>query len=67
MVFENIKVELENQMKKVLLHYNINEKDINIEITEPPLKEYGDFSCNLAFMLSKILKIDNFMLILFSL
>lgn len=56
MVFENIKSEIENQMKKVLLHYNINEKDIKIEITEPPLKEYGDFSSNLAFMLSKVLK-----------
>ncbi len=60
MVFENIKSEIENWMKKVLLHYDINEKDINIEITEPPLKEYGDFSCNLAFMLSKILKKNPF-------
>ena len=56
MVFENIKDEIKDQMKKVLLHYNINERGINYEITEPPLKEYGDFSSNLAFMLSKVLK-----------
>ena len=56
MVFENIKDEIKDQMKKVLLHYNINERGINYEITEPPLKEYGDFSSNIAFMLSKVLK-----------
>ncbi len=60
MVFEIIKEEIKYYMNQVLLHYNINEKDINIEINEPPLKEYGDFSCNLAFSLSKILKKNPF-------
>ncbi|MER5175007.1 MAG: arginine--tRNA ligase [Candidatus Nitrosocosmicus sp.] len=56
MLFENIKEEIKYHMKKVLSHYDINENDIEFEVLEPPLKEYGDFSCNLAFLLSKILK-----------
>ncbi len=60
MVFEILKEEIRSHMKRALLHYNINDKDINIEITEPPLKEYGDFSCNLAFLLSKNLKKNPF-------
>ncbi|MDQ6724072.1 MAG: arginine--tRNA ligase [Thermoproteota archaeon] len=56
MLFENIKEEIKNQMKKVLSRYNLNENDVEFEVSEPPLKEYGDFSCNLAFMLSKMLK-----------
>ncbi|HEY0579196.1 MAG TPA: hypothetical protein VGC75_00675, partial [Candidatus Nitrosocosmicus sp.] len=43
-------------MKKVLLNYNLNENEIDFEVSEPPIKEYGDFSCNLAFLLSKIFR-----------
>src|SRR5215210_1476542 len=60
MVFEIIREEIEYQMKQVLHYYNINENDTHIEITEPPLKEFGDFSCNLAFILSKTLKKNPF-------
>ena len=57
MLFETTKEEIRYQMKQVLSHYNLNENNnIDFEITEPPLKEYGDFSCNIAFPLSKILK-----------
>ena len=57
MLFEIIKEEIRDKMKEVLSHYNINKTDdIDFEISEPPLKEYGDFSCNIAFPLSKILK-----------
>jgi arginyl-tRNA synthetase len=57
MLFENIKDEIRYQMREVLTHYNLNENNsIDFEISEPPLKEYGDFSCNIAFSLSKILK-----------
>ena len=56
MLFEEIKNEIKNEMQKALYNYNLKENKINFEISEPPLKEYGDFSCNLAFILSKILK-----------
>ena len=57
MLFENIKDEIRYQMREVITHYNLNENNsIDFEISEPPLKEYGDFSCNIAFSLSKILK-----------
>jgi arginyl-tRNA synthetase len=57
MLFETTKQEIRHQMKEVLSHYNLNENNsIDFEISEPPLKEYGDFSCNIAFPLSKILK-----------
>jgi arginyl-tRNA synthetase len=57
MLFETTKEEIRYQMKEVLSHYNLNENNgIDFEISEPPLKEYGDFSCNIAFPLSKILK-----------
>ena len=57
MLFENIKDEIRYQMREALTHYNLNENNsIDFEISEPPLKEYGDFSCNIAFSLSKILK-----------
>ena len=60
MVFEIIIEEIRQQLKQALPYYNIHEKDINIEITEPHLKEHGDFSSNLAFILSKILKKNPF-------
>ena len=57
MLFETTKEEIRCQMREVLSHYNLNENNnIDFEISEPPLKEYGDFSCNIAFTLSKILK-----------
>src|SRR3982750_2256618 len=56
MLFEEIKNEIKNEMHKALYNYNLKENKINFEISEPPLKEYGDFSCNVAFILSKILK-----------
>ncbi len=56
MLFENIKDEIKYLMKKVLLDYNLNENEFDFEVSEPPIKEYGDFSCNLAFLLSKIFR-----------
>jgi arginyl-tRNA synthetase len=57
MLFETTKEEIGYQMKEVLSHYNLNENNnIDFEISEPPLKEFGDFSCNIAFPLSKVLK-----------
>jgi len=56
MLFEEIKKEIKNEMQKALYYYNLKENSVGFEIYEPPLKEYGDFSCNLAFLLSKILK-----------
>jgi arginyl-tRNA synthetase len=56
MLFENIKGEIRDRIRKVLPYYNLSENDINFEVSESPLKEYGDFSCNLAFLLSKIQK-----------
>ncbi|MBA3750241.1 MAG: arginine--tRNA ligase, partial [Nitrosopumilus sp.] len=47
-------------MKEVLSYYDLSNDNIDFEIAEPPLKEYGDISCNIAFSLSKILKKNPF-------
>jgi arginyl-tRNA synthetase len=60
MLFEIIREEIKYQMKEVLSYYGLNNNNINFEISEPPLKEYGDLSCNIAFSLSKILKNNPF-------
>ena len=56
MLFEVIKEEIKDLIRKVLPYCNLSENDIDFEVSESPLKEYGDFSCNLAFLLSKIQK-----------
>lgn len=56
MLYESIIEEIKNQMEKVLSSYNLNTDKIEFEISEPSIKEYGDFSCNLAFLLSKKIK-----------
>jgi len=56
MIFEEIKEEINTVMNNILSYYNFKSSEINFEISEPPVKEYGDLSCNIAFLLSKKLK-----------
>ncbi len=60
MLFEIIREVIKYQMKEVLSYYDLSNDNIDFEIAEPPLKEYGDISCNIAFSLSKILKKNPF-------
>ncbi|HEY0580196.1 MAG TPA: hypothetical protein VGC75_05765, partial [Candidatus Nitrosocosmicus sp.] len=56
MLYENIKQEIKDQIVKVLFLYNLNADEIEFDISEPPIKEFGDFSCNVAFLISKVIK-----------
>ncbi|HXT85108.1 MAG TPA: arginine--tRNA ligase [Verrucomicrobiae bacterium] len=56
MIFEDIKEEIKTLMNNILYYYNLKSYEIHFEISEPPIKEYGDLSCNIAFILSKKLK-----------
>ncbi|MGN6624634.1 MAG: hypothetical protein ACTHKK_10880, partial [Candidatus Nitrosocosmicus sp.] len=56
MLYENIKQEIKDQIEKVLFLYNLNADEIKFDVSEPPIKEFGDFSCNVAFLISKVIK-----------
>lgn len=57
LLFEKIEEEIKKYIDIVLRNYKIDKsKEINYEISEPPVREYGDLSCNIAFSLSKILR-----------
>lgn len=60
MIIESIIKEIENYLQEILTYYNIDPIIITYEISEPPVREFGDFSTNIAFGLSKILKKDPF-------
>lgn len=56
MIFEEIIGEINQYLEDVLSYFNLKKSEINFEITEPPIKELGDFSTNIAFLLAKTLK-----------
>jgi hypothetical protein len=37
MLFENVKEEIKYLMKKVLLNYNLNDNEVDFEVSEPPI------------------------------
>ncbi len=57
MIFEELREEINTIINYILIsHFNLESSEINFEISEPPVKEYGDLSCNIAFLLSRKLK-----------
>ncbi len=58
MIFEKIKDEINQYINQVLKYYGLRDNELIFEISETPNKEFGDFSTNVAFSLSKILKMN---------
>ena len=51
-----MKKEIKKQLNKTLKKLNYIDSDININISEPKNKKFGDLSTNISFDLSKKLK-----------
>ena len=56
MIVENVINEINRSLEEVLTYYNLNRSEVNFEITEPHVKDFGDFSTNICFLLVKKLK-----------
>lgn len=56
MIVENVINEINRSLEVVLTYYKLNRSEVNFEITEPQVKDFGDFSTNICFLLAKKLK-----------
>ena len=56
MIIENVISEIRLSLEVVLTFYNLTKSEINFEISEPHVKDFGDFSTNICFLLAKKLK-----------
>ncbi|MBA2268387.1 MAG: arginine--tRNA ligase [Nitrosopumilus sp.] len=56
MIVENVINEINRSLEVVLTYYKLNRSEVNFEITEPHVKDFGDFSTNICFLLAKKLK-----------
>ncbi len=56
MILEEVVDEIDRCLKEVLNKINVPDSKIDYNITEPPVPEFGDFSTNICFQLSKTLK-----------
>ncbi len=56
MIVENVINEINRSLEEVLTYYKLNRSEVNFEITEPHVKDFGDFSTNICFLLVKKLK-----------
>lgn len=56
MIVENVINEINRSLEEVLTYYNLDRSEVNFEITEPHVKNFGDFSSNISFLLAKKLK-----------
>ncbi|TVP39869.1 arginine--tRNA ligase [Candidatus Nitrosocosmicus arcticus] len=56
MIVEDVINEINRSLEVVLTYYNLNRSEVNFEITEPHVKDFGDFSTNICFLLAKKLK-----------
>jgi len=56
MIIENIIKEIKTIMEDVLSYYKQDIVATSYDISEPPVREFGDYSTNIAFVLSKLLK-----------
>ncbi|MDR4491107.1 MAG: arginine--tRNA ligase [Candidatus Nitrosocosmicus sp.] len=56
MIIENIIQEINIILKDVLSYYDQEVIATPYDISEPPVREFGDYSTNIAFVLSKLLK-----------
>ena len=58
MIIENVISEIRLSLEVVLKFYNLTKSEINFEISEPHVKDFGDFSTNICFLLAKKLKMS---------
>src|SRR6185503_19120860 len=56
MIVENVIYEIDRFLGGVLEFYNLTKSEVNFEISEPHVKDFGDFSTNICFLLTKKLK-----------
>ena len=56
MIIENVINEIGRTLEGVLAFYNLTKSEVNFEISEPHVKDFGDFSTNICFLLAKKLK-----------
>ena len=56
MIVENVINEIGQFLEGVLAFYNLTKSEVNFEISEPHVKDFGDFSTNICFLLAKKLK-----------
>jgi arginyl-tRNA synthetase len=56
LIIENIIREIKTIIEDVLRYYEHDILRTSFDISEPPVKEFGDYSTNIAFVLSKLLK-----------
>ncbi|MDQ4073122.1 MAG: arginine--tRNA ligase [Thermoproteota archaeon] len=56
MLNEYIQNEIKRHIEKIIEYYKLTDTNIKFDVSEPPLKEYGDYSSNIAFILSKMLR-----------
>ncbi len=56
MIVENVINEIGQSLEGVLAFYNLTKSEVNFEISEPHVKDFGDFYTNICFLLAKKLK-----------
>jgi arginyl-tRNA synthetase len=56
MIVENVIDEINRSLEEVLAFYNLTKSEVNFEISEPHVKDFGDFSTNICFLLAKKLR-----------
>ncbi|WP_458721302.1 arginine--tRNA ligase domain-containing protein [Candidatus Nitrosocosmicus sp. R] len=56
MILENVINEIGQSLDGVLTFYNLTKSEVNFEISKPHVKDFGDFSTNICFLLAKKLK-----------
>ncbi len=56
MIVENVINEINRSLEEVLAFYNLTKSEVNFEISEPHVKDFGDFSTNICFLLAKKLR-----------
>ena len=56
MIVENVVNSIDQFLEEVLKFYDLTKSDINFDISKPHVKDFGDFSTNICFLLAKKLK-----------
>jgi arginyl-tRNA synthetase len=56
MIIENVINEITQSLEEVLSYYKLTKSEVNFEINEPHVKNFGDLSTNICFLLAKKLK-----------
>src|ERR1044072_6641396 len=56
MIVEHVISEIGQYLEGVLSFYNLTRSEVNFEVSEPHVKDFGDLSTNICFLLAKKLK-----------